>query len=34
MHPLRDKTAIAGVGASPQGKFPGCTVRSFLWGTL
>jgi acetyl-CoA acetyltransferase len=25
MHPLRDKTAIVGVGASPQGKIPGST---------
>jgi len=28
VHPLKDKTAIAGVGASPQGKFPGCTAIS------
>ena len=28
MHPLREKTAIAGVGASPQGKFPGCSAVS------
>ena len=25
MHPMRDKIAVAGVGASPQGKFPGAT---------
>jgi 3-oxoacyl-[acyl-carrier-protein] synthase III len=28
MHPLRDKTAIVGVGASPQGKIPGSTALS------
>ena len=28
MHPLRDKTAIIGVGASPQGKIPGSTALS------
>jgi len=28
MHPLRDKCAIVGVGASPQGKIPGSTALS------
>jgi acetyl-CoA acetyltransferase len=28
MHPLRDRTAICGVGASPQGKLPGSTPIS------
>src|SRR5450759_2401198 len=28
MHPLRDKTAIVGVGASRQGKLPGSTALS------
>ena len=28
MHPLRDKTAIVGIGASPQGKLPGSTALS------
>ena len=28
MHPLRDRCAIAGVGASPQGKLPGSTAVS------
>ncbi len=28
MHPLRDQSAIVGVGASPQGKLPGSTAVS------
>src|SRR5205085_7705243 len=28
MHPLREKTAIVGAGASPQGKLPGSTSLS------
>ena len=28
MHPLRDKLAIVGVGASPQGKIPGSSALS------
>ena len=26
MHPIRDKTAIVGVGSSPQGKLPGSSA--------